>query len=135
MQTTTDRPAQSLDSLSKNLARQQRRRETALQRLRRLRNEARDEIERLLAFLDASDLDPDLESTGDDEPDGCDEPSLGSLTSSAGGGNQNRWGLTTTIDPDMEDEHDGAEPDEADYEPSIGFDSCTIIPEMDEVRP
>jgi hypothetical protein len=96
------------DTLIARLAKQARKRERALARLRELRRRACDEIERLLAFLDASDLDPDLEETGDNEPslgwtigipqgshcggtddleaateddenDLCDEPSLGSV--------------------------------------------------------
>jgi hypothetical protein len=45
------------------LARQARKREGALARLRKLRKRASDEIDRLLEFLDASDIDPDLEPT------------------------------------------------------------------------
>ena len=48
-------------ALATRLAAQQRQREIALWRLRKLRVKARAEIDRLLEFLDASDLDPDLE--------------------------------------------------------------------------
>ena len=42
-----------------NLAIQTAQREKALKRLRKLRKKAADEIDRLLDFLDVSDLDPD----------------------------------------------------------------------------
>ena len=89
----TERPADSLDSFAANLATQQRARETALQRLARLRKEASAEIDRLLSFLDASDdyvqTECEMEDEADeleryegdeadDEGDTCDdEPSLG----------------------------------------------------------
>jgi hypothetical protein len=44
-----------------NLHRQTKRRAASLAKLRELRSQARAEIDRLIAFLDASDLDPDLE--------------------------------------------------------------------------
>lgn len=44
-----------------NLRRQAKQREAVRAALRDLRNQARAEIDRLLSFLDASDLDPDLE--------------------------------------------------------------------------
>lgn len=93
MQTITERPAESAGEFSSNLAVQQQARETALQRLARLRKEASAEIDRLLQFLDASDeyvqTECELEDEGDeleryegdeadDEGDNCDlEPSLG----------------------------------------------------------
>jgi hypothetical protein len=64
------------------LARQQRERERALRRVAKLRRKASDEIDRLLAFLDASDpyASTELEQDdGNDEPEGHDEPSLGSF--------------------------------------------------------
>lgn len=66
-----------------------------------------DETERLVARLDASDPDPDLEDGGDDEPDAGGEPSLGWT----GETNQVR-ALKACRDggEDMEDEHDGREP-------------------------
>jgi hypothetical protein len=114
------------DTLIARLARQARKRERALARLRKLRKKASDEIDRLLEFLDNSDLDPDLEETtdnepslgwstgglnnghcggiddleqeeGNDEPDHCDEPSLGALE----GGHhtdQTRWGESNRSD-------------------------------------
>lgn len=83
------------DTRARNLAAQERRRQRALRRLAKLREKARAEIERLLTFLDASDIDPDLEPTLSlwtpcaapsraAEADECeipddDEPSLGSF--------------------------------------------------------
>jgi hypothetical protein len=75
-----------------------------------------DEIERLLALLDAADGDPDM------------VPSLGSLDRTEacyhrGGANQLFWSAGSS--DDREDEHDGSEPDvdderDADLEPSLG---------------
>jgi hypothetical protein len=56
-----DTPQPSLEVLAARLATRQRARERALRRLRKLRVKARAEIDRLLEFLDASDIDPDLE--------------------------------------------------------------------------
>jgi hypothetical protein len=68
-----------------------------------------DEIDRLLALLDATDGDPDL------------EPALGSLDRNVAtygnpGGDQTLWALGSRND--LEDEHDGREPD-VDDEPSL----------------
>jgi hypothetical protein len=119
------------------LAKEAAKRRRALKRLRKLRAKAADEIDRLLDFLDASDIDPDLEPTlgfmnGPPEMDECetpvdDEPSLGFLESHPTNwndgrdrsGNQDR--ICAGLGGDLEDEHDGAEPD-VDGEPSIGFD-------------
>src|SRR5207247_2870243 len=109
------------------------RRNKALETLSRRRKEAAAEIERLLDFMDASDLDPDLEPDGDgdeqsDEPEdgGDDEDSLGSLeryASSYGPDGHNPTGSQLNWaggrGDDLEDEHDGAEPDEC-GEPSLG---------------
>ncbi|OKO67374.1 hypothetical protein AC628_39400 [Bradyrhizobium sp. NAS96.2] len=76
------------EALAARLARQARERERALQRLRRLRQKAGAEIDRLIDFLDASDIDPDLEESDVCEPIGDEEPSLGSLDRAA---NQDRW--------------------------------------------
>lgn len=54
-----DTPQPSLEVLAARLATRQRARERALRRFRKL--QARAEIDRLLEFLDASDIDPDLE--------------------------------------------------------------------------
>ncbi|MDH2402008.1 hypothetical protein QCM77_18885 [Bradyrhizobium sp. SSUT18] len=96
-----------------NLRQQNREREATLVVLRDLRSQARAEIDRLLAFLDASDLDPDL------------EPSLGFLERhpSVYGGERDRSGnqerLCEGLRLDVEDEHNGAEPGDDD-EPSLG---------------
>ena len=56
----------------------------------------------------------------DCEQDDCDdEPSLGSKNT-AEWGNQTIWGAGDNTD--LEDEHDGTEPDHGDDEPSAGFD-------------
>jgi hypothetical protein len=68
MKHVTTLTGEPLESLSPALAKQEAERIEALQRLRRLRKEAAAEIERLLEFMDASDIDPDLEETADDEP-------------------------------------------------------------------
>jgi hypothetical protein len=67
------RPAGALTTVG--LARQNREREKALRRLAKLRRKASDEIERLLAFLDASDpyAATELEDSIDDEPHDGDE--------------------------------------------------------------
>src|SRR5664279_5437100 len=85
----TNTSAIDVKSQEKALARQEAQRQRALKRLRKLRMKAADEIDRLLDFLDASDIDPDLEPTlgfmnGPPEMDECetpvdDEPSLGSF--------------------------------------------------------
>jgi hypothetical protein len=54
-------PAPADAGRAENIRRQAEEREAARVVLRDLRKQARDEIDRLLAFLDASDLDPDLE--------------------------------------------------------------------------
>jgi hypothetical protein len=93
----------------------------------KLRKDARDEIDRLIRFLDETDnhmeLEPDdegddsdLEDGGDDEDDGLSEPSLGSMGHYEHS-NQELWARGGT--KDLEDEHDGAEPDEC-GEPSLG---------------
>lgn len=115
----------SANNQEKALARQEAKRQRALKRIAKLRRKASDEIDRLLAFLDASDpyAATELEAAVDDVPcDGDDdsEDSLGSV-----GGNQTRWSAGDAGDregdgcaDDREDvcedegaEHDGAEPD------------------------
>ena len=152
--TNTSAPLDSARELETGLAIQQREREATLRDLARLRKEASAEIDRLLAFLDASDeyaaeerepdgdeLDASFPESGsrmctpgeDDEEDDFgedgsdDEPSLGSGATGEWS-TQGRWALPGT--DDMEDEHDGAEPSEDD-EPSIGYDCSRIIPEQD----
>lgn len=94
----------STGELCTRLAAQERAREKALKRLARLRKKARDEIARLIAFLDQSDpyvlteleddISADLEDDDpgeDDDPaenDLDDEPSLGSLDHNH---SQERW--------------------------------------------
>lgn len=102
------RPVDSSGELVARLATQQRARETALRRLRRLRKKAAAEIDRLIAFLDQSDeyVMTELEETSEDEgaqcedegaehdgrePDVDSEPSLGSIDPSMWGGDQTRW--------------------------------------------
>jgi hypothetical protein len=81
-----------------------------------LRKEAAAAIERLIAFLDATEADPDAEpslgfSNGGFRPE--DQP-------------QDGWGFHMNANGghDEEDEHDGAEPD-VDHEPSLGWTHTT----------
>ncbi|MDN4982290.1 hypothetical protein QY049_03510 [Bradyrhizobium sp. WYCCWR 13022] len=118
MQAIAELRPESVRATSPGLAAQERSREKALRRLRRLRKWASAEIERLLAFLDQSDeyvqteleddISADLEEVGDDEP------SLGSpdrLTE------QFRWAGSGGSSRDTID----CEPDHADDEPSLGW--------------
>ena len=114
--------------------------EELFQAIGRLRKDARDEIDRLIQFLDktddyvsreledaAEDYENELDGpeNGEDEESDPPEPSLGSLSSS--GGDQTHWGKFGR--DDFEDEHDGAEPDDdeggdgarEDDEPSLGW--------------
>lgn len=87
--------------------------EDAFQAIERLRKEAADEIDRLLAFLDSTEQDPDL------------EPSLGFLEPAFSvdrlGETHATW-ITASVDQsisqggtaDLEDDHDGREPGEDD---------------------
>jgi hypothetical protein len=143
-----ERPAQPADvTMTSGLARQQRERERALRRLAKLRSKAADEIERLLLFLDASDLDPDLEPSlgwtvngarsygndlgaddleaepehdedgADDERGGDDEPSMGSLD---GRGEQIGWAAGDRRDLEV----DGAESGVADLDGMLEQVGC-----------
>ncbi|WP_128089473.1 hypothetical protein [Bradyrhizobium viridifuturi] len=115
--------------------------EELFQAMGRLRKEAQDEIDRLLAFLDQLDGDPDLEPNGDDEPElgsvggrrqldqstwaaGQDgEPSLGSIECHPAAPEGDYWpdrrrdgdgsqvAWSDSVTHDSEDEHDGREPD------------------------
>jgi hypothetical protein len=80
----------------------------AINTLRRLRREARDEINRLVQFLDQSDeyVMTELEEDDEREPEEA-EPSLGSLDRAI---DQNRWAFGSH--DDTEHEHDGRELDE-----------------------
>lgn len=93
---------------------QERDREKALKKLRKLRQKAEAEVERLLAFLDAVDgyTMNEFEEAVDDVPC-CDDELEGNLSSLDG-----RVVPTQFHDPagDLEQEHDGREPDEGDYE-------------------
>ena len=97
MEIIRELPADSTRAILSGLAIQQRERETSLQRLARLRKEASAEIDRLIAFLDASDpyVMTELEEVCEDEGAQCE----------GGGGEEG-----------CEDE--GA--DRSDYEPSLG---------------
>jgi hypothetical protein len=88
------------------------------QAIGRLRKEARDEIDRLVRFLDKTDdyVSRELEDEGDLEEIGDTEPSLGFLDHTT---NQERVCEGDRDSVDSEDEHDGSEPDE-DGEPSLG---------------
>ena len=90
--------------------------EEIFQAIGKLRKAARDEVDRLIRFLDKTDdyVSRELEvSEGDDEPDGGEEPSLGSAdrmldqTKAWVGGTTDPW----TID---------REKDDCDDEPSLG---------------
>src|ERR1700730_19051750 len=114
--------------------------EEAFQAIGRLRRAARDEIDRLIPFLDKTDdyVSRELEDSIDDNPhdeetddNGEDnedadpaEPSLASL----GLTDQEGWSMGDRRD--LEDEHDGAEPSEND-EPSLGsFDGLMMDQEV-----
>jgi len=121
--------------------------EELFQAIGRLRKEAQDEIERLLAFLDSIE-DCDEDAAVDDA--GCDEdtdteldqsdeePSLGSPIASFTQG-QEMWSAGDASD--REQEHDGREPedehgDDADMEPHLGWPEATgAFSSRKEVRP
>jgi hypothetical protein len=94
------------------LARQNADRAASLQTLRRMRGEARGEIDRLIAFLDASDpyAMSELEDDDDREEVGDSEPSLGSFDRMT---NQEKSWRAGSCDVD-------AELDTADDEPALG---------------
>ncbi|SEB95041.1 hypothetical protein [Bradyrhizobium erythrophlei] len=105
MKAIVERPAESVGAILSGLAVQQRERETTLQTLARLRKEAREEIARLIDFLDASDEYVMTEREQDDcEREDCfedDEPDLGSLDSHH---SQERWAAGGT--DDLEEDND-----------------------------
>lgn len=117
-QTTTERPAVAVDSRKRKSATRRRTRENPIQRLARLRQEASDEIERLLAFLDLTDDFADEREEGaDDLP--CDgdereldesdkEPSLGW-----------REGMVQVIGHSCDDREAGAGPRPPQYRTEI----------------
>jgi hypothetical protein len=79
----------------------------ALRALARLRREAAAEVERLLAFLDETDGDPDLEDEHDGrEPDVDGEPDLGSFDRTIDqekSWRQSKSGLLAGIDYELDD--------------------------------
>lgn len=93
--------------------------ETFFQAIGRLRREAQDEIERLLAFLDATEGDPDA------------EPSLG-WTSSLGHYLETPADLigNANFGDDRESDDSDYEPD-TDLEPSLGWRGAGCFPEND----
>jgi hypothetical protein len=109
-------PPINTSALPAGLARQQRERVKALKRAARLRQKAADEIERLLAFLDASDpyTATEPEEAVDDRP--CDgdsdaEPSLGSFDRMSD--QTKAWSTRSTyaeIEVDAEHDTSDAEP-------------------------
>ncbi|MFA5952755.1 MAG: hypothetical protein WC807_21045 [Hyphomicrobium sp.] len=137
MTTTLERPAESAGELYYPTPVTP---EEAFQAIGRLRKEARDEIDRLIRFLDDTDNHMELEPSlcgvtanamkisgeingddleGDDTPTGRsaeDEPSLGSLErhcSAYGYGRDSNGDQSlwgASSRQDLEDEHDGAEP-------------------------
>jgi len=135
-----EQPAQPAGTTNPaGLARQSRERERALRRVAKLRKRAADEIERLLAFLDACDpyVTTELEDDGDqndasypqggpqigqgrfhedDEPDTDDEPSLGS--SGHGDGGSISY-VVHPISDGFQMVYD-CERDDSDKEPSLG---------------
>jgi hypothetical protein len=115
--------------------------EEAFRAIGRLRKEARDEIDRLIRFLDESDNHMELEPDGGDEPslgwitsvsqgshcggtddleadDSDDEPSLGSHELPSGALCYSQSASFGEVD--VEGEHDGREPGEDD-EPALGW--------------
>lgn len=114
MQNPTERPAESLDSISPGLAAQEQARQDALLTVRRLRKEASAEIERLIAFMDETDgyTGNELESDDADfEDDGGGEPSLGSFDGLL---NQTKAWRTPLVSADAD-----TELDDCDREPSL----------------
>jgi hypothetical protein len=97
--------------------------------MKAIRKEAAQEIERLIALLDRLDPDPDLEDNGDNDADlSEEEPSLGSIDNFT---NQEKWtgghAVAHGRDADLEDEHDGREPDADDEEDDPAEDDDTGI--------
>src|SRR5215218_1732211 len=118
MQRTLEPPGASQDSLyiATDISPEQ-----IFQAIGRLRKDARDEIDRLIRFLDASDdyvsreLEDEIDagpcdtdeleiSEGDDEPDGDREPSLGSLD---GKDDQTAWAAGKGGDAELDPAESG----------------------------
>lgn len=88
--------------------------------LLRLRRQVEDQIEYLIALLDDLDGDPLFQEDGDEDADTDDEPSLGWRHTM----NQARLGGAGSDGLDLEEDHDGREPEEdqdtGDDEPWLG---------------
>lgn len=105
--------------------------EVEYERLLILREEIEGMLERMIGLLDVIDGDPDLEPTMGDvaeghvdeaEPDPDQEPSLGWTVGGEVGPLDSCW-----IMHDLEDEHDGREPDEDDAVARIAFILATSL--------
>ena len=79
--------------------------ENLFQAIGRLRKEARDEIDRLIQFLDDTDRHMELEPDDEAEDDGLAEPSLGSLGDHHP--NQERWAVGNSRDLEIDDGETG----------------------------
>lgn len=103
--------------LNANLVAQERNRRKAISTLRRLRRKARDEISRLIQFLDQSDpyVMTELEDDDEREDGGDAEPSLGSFDRITDQEKSNRQVSTWCLPPGSDLEHD-----DCDREPSLG---------------
>ncbi len=89
-----------------------------------LRKAARDEIEKLIDFLDKVAGDPDLEPVGDDEDDQSDEASLG-WTAIVNQSSRNRLGAGEDYEKDDADKEDSDPAEESDFgelEPDLEAD-------------
>lgn len=96
--------------------------------LARLRRKTEKAVEQLLTLLDDLASDPDLED-GEDGADADDEPSLGWTASTRQQGPN--WHGPGAIEIDIEQEHDGREPDNdselgGDEEPSLGWEGVRV---------
>jgi|GEM_PF-5668192 len=102
MQTTTEQPARVAGEISRQLATQERRAAKARQRVRKLRQIASAEIERLIAFMDETDgyTTTELEEGHDAEP------SLGFQAGDIFVGRGCESGGSWHDDREVEDEHD-----------------------------
>jgi hypothetical protein len=80
--------------------------EEAFQAIGRLRKEARDEIDRLIRFLDETDNHMEREPEDDPgEDDGLKEPSLGSVTPASA--DQTKWASGSQSDTEQDDGETG----------------------------
>ena len=106
------------------LLKQERDRQKALKKLARLRKEARDQIERLLAFLDASDTYVTSELEDDGDQNDASYPTSGSHV--ANPMEDDECSDAAEEDDAGEDNHD-REDDRADFEPSLGWTTDGVI--------